>query len=570
VINLPIPLESFFFPLVNFIPDDPSFLLLSNLNQTTNQMNNTFKIGLTAISIAILGILPEAYSQKKMSAKQIDALKQEAAMLVGQDAKMSQVMVDKIFSFAELGFQEVESSKYLTGILEQNGFTVETGVSGIPTAWFATWKNGDGPVIALGSDVDNIPKASQYPGVAYHKPIVDGAPGHGEGHNAGIPLNITAALAVKKIMERENIGGTLILWPGIAEELVAAKAWYTRDGLFDDVDICIFTHVGDNLGVSYGQASGTGLISVEYTFSGEAAHSAGSPWRGRSALDAAELMNVGWNYKREHLDPLKRSHSIFTDAGDQPNVVPSKASIWYYFRDVKYDGIMEMYEIANKMAEGAALMTNTEVTSKILGTAWPRHFNKVVAEKMYANILKVGLPNWSADDQTLAKAVQIEVKSKNIEGLDTKLDTLRLPVKVPISGGSDDIGDVSWVVPTVTLRFPSNIPGLQGHHWSNAIAMATPIAHKGVTAGAKAEAMTILDFLLQPELVDQAWDYFRNVQTKEETYKPMITADDMPPIYLNTTIMNQYRPLLEKFYYDETKYGTYLEQLGVTYPTLKK
>lgn len=570
MINLPIPLESFFFPLVNFIPDDPSFLLLSNLNQTTNQMNNTFKIGLTAISIAILGILPEAYSQKKMSAKQIDALKQEAAMLVGQDAKMSQVMVDKIFSFAELGFQEVESSKYLTGILEQNGFTVETGVSGIPTAWFATWKNGDGPVIALGSDVDNIPKASQYPGVAYHKPIVDGAPGHGEGHNAGIPLNITAALAVKKIMERENIGGTLILWPGIAEELVAAKAWYTRDGLFDDVDICIFTHVGDNLGVSYGQASGTGLISVEYTFSGEAAHSAGSPWRGRSALDAAELMNVGWNYKREHLDPLKRSHSIFTDAGDQPNVVPSKASIWYYFRDVKYDGIMEMYEIANKMAEGAALMTNTEVTSKILGTAWPRHFNKVVAEKMYANILKVGLPKWSADDQTLAKAVQIEVKSKNIEGLDTKLDTLRLPVKVPISGGSDDIGDVSWVVPTVTLRFPSNIPGLQGHHWSNAIAMATPIAHKGVTAGAKAEAMTILDFLLQPELVDQAWDYFRNVQTKEETYKPMITADDMPPIYLNTAIMNQYRPLLEKFYYDETKYGTYLEQLGVTYPTLKK
>jgi aminobenzoyl-glutamate utilization protein B len=533
-------------------------------------MNQTFKIGLIAASIAILGISPEAYAQKKMSAKQIDALKQEVATLVEKDAKMSQVMVDKIFSFAELGFQEVESSKYLTGILEQNGFEIEMGVSGIPTAWFATWKNGDGPVIALGSDVDNIPKASQYPGVAYHKPIVEGAPGHGEGHNAGIPLNITAALAVKKIMERENIGGNLILWPGIAEELVAAKAWYTRDGLFDDVDLCIFTHVGDNLGVSYGQASGTGLISVEYTFSGEAAHSAGSPWRGRSALDAAELMNVGWNYKREHLDPLKRSHSIFTDAGDQPNVVPSKASIWYYFRDVKYDGIMEMYEIANKMAEGAALMTNTEVTSKILGTAWPRHFNKVIAEKMYANILKVGLPNWSEDDQTLAKAVQTEVKSKKIEGLDTKLDTLGLPVKVPISGGSDDIGDVSWVVPTVTLRFPSNIPGLQGHHWSNAIAMATPIAHKGVTAGAKAEAMTILDFLLQPELVDQAWAYFKDVQTKEETYKPMISADDVPPIYLNKAIMNQFRPQLEKFYYDETKYGTYLEQLGVTYPTLKK
>lgn len=522
------------------------------------------------ITLALAGgICLAAFPQKKYTPKQIEALKAEAAQIVQANHKQSQVMVDKIFSFAELGFQEVESSKYLTGILEQNGFTIERGVSGIPTAWFATWKNGEGPVIALGSDVDNIPKASQYPGVAYHKPMVEGAPGHGEGHNAGIPLNITAALAVKQIMERENIGGTLVLWPGIAEELVAAKAWFARDGKFDGVDLCIFTHVANNLGVSWGQASGTGLISVEYTFSGDAAHSAGAPWRGKSAADAVELMNIGWNYKREHLHPLKRSHSVITDGGDQPNVVPSKASIWYYFRDVKYDGIMEMYAQANDIAKGAALMTGTTMTSKVLGTAWPRHFNKVIAGKMYLNILKVGLPEWDENDQTLAKAIQKELGSKE-EGMPTKLDTLGLPVKEPISGGSDDIGDVSWVVPTVTLRFPSNIPGLPGHHWSNAIAMATPIAHKGVTAGAKAEAMTILDFLLQPELVDQAWDYFKNVQTKEETYKPMITKDDAPPIYLNEGIMKQFRPQLEKFYYDETKYDTYLQQLGVSYPTVKK
>jgi aminobenzoyl-glutamate utilization protein B len=515
------------------------------------------------------GICLSAFPQKKYSPKQIEALKAEAAQIVQANHKQSQVMVDKIFSFAELGFQEVESSKYLTGILEQNGFAIERGVSGIPTAWFATWKNGDGPVIALGSDVDNIPKASQYPGVSYHKPIVEGAPGHGEGHNAGIPLNITAALAVKKIMERENIGGTLILWPGVAEELVAAKAWFARDGKFDGVDICIFTHVGNNLGVSYGQTSGTGLISVEYTFSGDAAHSAGAPWRGKSAADAVELMNIGWNYKREHLHPLKRSHSVITDGGDQPNVVPSQASIWYYFRDVKYDGIMEMYEQANDIAKGAALMTGTTMTSKVVGTAWPRHFNKTIAETMYQNILKVGLPEWDEKDQTLARAAQ-KVQGSKEDGLPTKLDTLGLPVREPISGGSDDIGDVSWVVPTVTLRFPSNIPGLPGHHWSNAISMATPIAHKGVTAGAKAEAMTILDFLLKPELVEQAWDYFKNVQTKEETYKPMITKDDPAPIYLNSEIMKRFRPELEKYYYDETKYDTYLEQLGVTYPTVKK
>lgn len=531
---------------------------------------NYKRICLFVLCSCIFGLSHVTIAQKKISKKKIEALKKEVAEIVESNQTQSQIMVDKIFSFSELGFQEIESSKYLTGELEDNGFKIEKGISGIPTAWFATWSNGEGPVIALGSDVDCIPKASQYPAVAFHKPIVDGAPGHGEGHNSGIPLNITAALAVKKIMERENIGGTLILWPGIAEELVAAKAWFTRDGLFDNIDMCIFTHVSSNLGVSYGASRGTGLISVEYTFEGESAHSAGSPWRGRSALDAAELMNVGWNYKREHLHPLKRSHSIFTDAGDQPNVVPSKASIWYYFRDITYEGIMEMYREANDVAEGAALMTKTKVSSKILGTAWPRHFNKTIAETMYKNIKTVGLPTWSDNDQLLAKAVQKEVNSKNTNGLSKKLNSLGLPVKTPVSGGSDDIGDISWKVPTVTLRYPSNIPGLQGHHWSNAIAMATPIAHKGVTAGAKVEAMTIIDFLLKPSLIDDAWTYFNTVQSKETKYKPMIGAGDLPPIYLNKDKQQQFREKLEKFYYDETKYKTYLEQLGITYPTLKK
>lgn len=168
--------------------------------------------------------------QEKINPEKNEALKTLAKQWVQDNEKLSQVMVDKIFSFSELGFQEEASSKYLTDLLKKEGFTIEYGVSGIPTAWFARWSNGPGPVIALGSDVDCIPKASQYPGVAYHKPIVAGAPGHGEGHNAGIPLNITAAFSVQKIMKKEKIGGTLVLWPGIAEELVAAKAWYTRDG----------------------------------------------------------------------------------------------------------------------------------------------------------------------------------------------------------------------------------------------------------------------------------------------------------------------------------------------------
>ena len=517
-----------------------------------------------------LAVLLLALTTTLTYAQDLESLKTEVAAAIDDQAKMAQVMVDKVFSYAELGFQEYETSKYLTDILQENGFEIEHGISGIPTAWMARWSNGTGkPVIALGSDLDCIPKASQRPGVAYHDPIIDGAPGHGEGHNAGSPLNILAVLAVKNIMEREDISGTLVVWPGVAEELVGTKAYFTRDSYFDDIDMCIFTHVSSNMSVAWGQPRGTGLISVEYTFEGESAHAAGSPWRGRSAADAVELMNIGWQYAREHLNPLHRSHSVIKNGGDQPNVVPSKATIWYYFRHVTYPGIMEVYERANRIAEGAAMMTDTKVTRRVLGSAWPRHFNKVIAETMYQNIRQVGLPEWSEDDQALAIALQKEVNARDTSGLDIKLDTIRIPTGRMISGGSDDIGDISWKLPTVTLRFPSNIPGLQGHHWSNAVSMATPIAHKGVVAGAKAEAMTILDFLLKPELVDEARKYFEEEQGMQQEYIPMVTEDDVPATYLNEDIMEEFRTELEKYYYDENRYDSYLEQLGIEYPTLR-
>ena len=526
---------------------------------------------ISTIVLIILGFTISIYPQNNFSKRKINNLKTQVSQLVEQDNKATQVMVDKVFSFAELGFQEFETSKYLTHVLETNGFEIKNGISGVPTAWLAEWSNGKGgPTIALGSDIDGIPVASQYPGVAYHKPMVENAPGHGEGHNSGLPVVITAALAVKKIMIENNISGKLVIWPGVAEEQIGTKAWYVRDGYFDDIDMCIFTHVSSNLSVSWGKATGTGLISVEYTFEGETAHSAGSPWRGRSALDAAELMNIGWNYRREHLHPDQRSHSIFTDAGDQPNVVPSKASIWFYIRNITYEGIMENYEKANKIAEGAALMTDTKFTSRILGTAWPRHFNKIIAEEMYENIQTVGLPDWSENDQILAVAVQKEVNSNNTNGLATELSKIGAPLPYNISGGSDDIGDISWKVPTVTLRFPSNIPGLQGHHWSNAISMATPIAHKGANAGAKVVAMTALDFLLKPDKLNEAKEYFENVQKKETEYKPMISENDPPAIYLNKDIMEKYKDDLKEFYFDDSKYDTYLEQLGIKYPTIKE
>ncbi len=505
-------------------------------------------------------------TQMRPASVVFEDLADEVEAEVASMEKLTQVMVDKIFSFSELGQQEFETSAYITGILEENGFAIEREAAGMPTAWFARWGSGE-PVISFGSDIDGIPKANQKPGVAWHEPLVVGAPGHGEGHNSGQAVNVTAALALQKIMQREGIQGTLVLWPGVAEEQLASKAWYVRDGYFDDIDVALFTHVSNNLNVSWGQAGGTGLVSVEFSFAGEAAHSAGSPWRGRSSLDAVELMNVGWNFRREHLHPNQRSHYVITDGGDQPNVVPQVASVWYFFREMDYPDIKRNYDIAKKMAEGAALMTDTEMQYRVRGAAWPRHFNKVIAETMYEHIEGIGLPEWSEDDQALARAVQNAVGS-DPEGLATELAELGMPSDNRRSGGSDDIGDISWSVPTVTLRFPSNIPGLQGHHWSNAIAMATPIAHKGATAGAKVMARTALQLYMEPELVDQAWAYFNDVQSKDQTYESFITADDPPPIDLNTEIMATFRPMLEPYYYDETRFETYLEQLGITYPTL--
>lgn len=515
----------------------------------------------------MLGSSLPGYTQRVVSDRKLKMLKAKAIKEIESNRKLTQVMVDKIFSFSELGMQEFETSNYITSILEANGFTIEKGISGVPTAWTATWGSGK-PVIAIGSDLDCIPKASQKPGVAYHDPIIEGAPGHGEGHNSGQAVNVTAVLAVKKIMEEENIPGTLMLWPGVAEEQIATKAFFVRDGYFDNVDACIFTHVSNNLSVSYGSPRGNGVVSLEFTFEGEAAHGAGSPWRGRSALDAVELMNIGWNFRREHLKPTQRSHYVITDGGDQPNVVPAKASVWYYLRDRTYSDIKKMYDIAIRIAEGAAMMTDTEMSYRYLGSAWPGHFNRVVAETMYENIKEVGLPQWEEDDQRLAKAVQKEVGSEQ-EGLATELKELGRPVKFSLGGGSDDIADISWKVPTVVLRFPSNMPGLQGHHWSNAITMATPIAHKGATAGAKAEALTLLDLFANPEIVDRAWDYYKNEQTKNVKYEPLLNDDDVPAIELNTEIMSEFRPELEKYYYDEEQYDTYLEQLGITYPTLR-
>jgi aminobenzoyl-glutamate utilization protein B len=286
---------------------------------------------------------------------------------------------------------------------------------------------------------------------------------------------------------------------------------------------------------------------------------------GRSALDAVELMNAGWNYRREHLRLQQRSHYVISHGGNQPNVVPSEATVWYFFRELDFAHVKQLHDLGTKIAQGAAMMTDTTMTERVLGAAWEGHFNKPLAELHQANIEAVGMPEWSEDDIKLAKALQKELGAEET-GLRSEVAELGGPSDA--SSGSDDIAEVSWNLPTVNLRYPANIPNLIGHHWSSGIAMATPIAHKGALAGAKVQAMTAIELFANPELVKQAWEYFRE-QTKETKWESLIPADIAAPVYLNQEKMERYRPQLETLRYDPSKFNTYLEQLGIDYPTVR-
>ncbi|MGI9181997.1 MAG: amidohydrolase [Longimicrobiaceae bacterium] len=495
-------------------------------------------------------------------------LKREVSAEVASLQKLSQEMVDMVFSFAELGFQENWTVDYITQVLEREGFRIERGCAGMPTCYVASWGSGR-PVIGIMGDIDGLPETSQKPGVAYHDPLIPGGPGHGEGHNSAPSVDVVAAIATKRVMEKYGIPGEIRVIPGVAEELVASRTYMVNAGMFREMDAMLSTHVSSDFGTTYG-ISGSGLVSTLYTFKGRSAHSAASPWAGRSALDAVELMNVGWNFRREHLRLHQRSHYVIPDGGNQPNVVPSEATVWYYFRELDFPKIKALHALGDTMATAAALMTSTEMEQRVYGSAWPSNFNRPMAEAMHANILAVGMPRWTEADQTLARAAQEMIGADSIIGLRTQLQRELRESQQGMGGGSDDIAEVSWNIPTVRLRYPANIPGMIGHHWSSGIAMATPIAHQGSNYGSRVIAMTAIDLLTNPRLLTEAKRYFDEVQTKDFKWESLIPAGTEPPTHLNQERMARFRPLIEPLRYDPSRYSTYLEQLGIEYPTVRR
>jgi aminobenzoyl-glutamate utilization protein B len=493
----------------------------------------------------------------------LEEAKQEVFRFLEEDEPRLARIGDAIFSYAELGFQEFASSKLLTDMLEKEGFEVQKGIAGIPTAFVASFGSGH-PVIGLMGDIDALPGQSQKPGVAYQAALVEGAPGHGEGHNTNQAVVTGAAIAVKRLMERHHLPGTIRVFPGVAEELVGSRGFMAKAGVFDGLDAMLDAHLGSSFGTSYG-LNNMGMVSVLFTFHGRSAHSAASPWLGRSALDAVTLMEVGWNFAREHLRPEQRSHSVFPLAGDQPNVVPDLASAWYYFRELDYEHIKALHEKGSRIAAGAAMMTDTTFDERVLAGTWPFNGNRALATLLQKNIERVGMPRWSDADVTLAKALQKELGVRQ-SGLETEVRPLERATQ---GASSTDAGDVTWLVPYVRLSFPSQIPGVTFHHWSSGVSPATPLGHKGVVVGAEALAATVLDLLMDPRNLEPVRAQFEE-DAKGVTWTSLIPDGNTPPIDTNAGKMERFRPLLKPYFYDLESGKTYLEQLGIAYPTVRK
>lgn len=487
------------------------------------------------VVLALAVVLPAGTAESPADPKRI------AFDVVERNAEQIATTSDVLYYYAEPGMQEHESAKFVKETLESAGFKVELGGAGMPTNVWATWGSGK-PVIAIATEMDALPEGSQTPGSIPRKPLVEGAPGHMEGHNVMGAVAVGAAFAVKKAMEQFKLPGTIVLSIGPAEEQLMSRPYIVRDGYFKDVDAAVITHIADGSASGYGLQN-YALIGAKFTFKGRTAHGGVNPWDGNDAVDAVVLMDVGFDKLREHLRPTYRGHRTITNGGVQPNIIADTGQIWWFIRDASGPWAKENFDKLVNVARGAALMTGTTMEMEPFGAAWPSLGNKAIAEAIQKNIEIVGMPKWTEEEHRFAKELQKSLGKKE-EGLQTKVEALRVARQ---NSSSNDIGDITWVVPTASVRFPSAIPGVQGHHWTAGIAPTMSIAHKGAVVGAKVLAASVLDLLTSPELLAAAKKQFAE-DTKETKYFSLLPEGAKPPIDLNKDIMEKYRPAMRKFY----------------------
>lgn len=324
-----------------------------------------------------------------------------------------------------------------------------------------------------------------------------------------------------------------------------SRPYIVREGYFKEVDAAVITHIGDGSSTGYGLQN-YALVGAKFTFKGRTAHGGVNPWDGKDAVDAVVLMDIGFDKLREHLRPTYRGHRTITNGGVQPNIIPDTGQIWWFVRDANGPWAKENFDKLVNIARGAALMTGTTMEMEPFGAAWPSLGNKAIAEAIQKNIEAVGMPQWTEAEHKFAKELQKSLNRKEV-GLNTKTEPLRAARQ---NSSSNDIGDITWVVPTASVRFPSAVPGVQAHHWTAGIAPATSIAHKGAVVGAKVLAASVLDLLTSPELLAAAKKQFAE-DTKETKYFSLLPEGAKPPVDLNKEMMEKYRSAMRKFYLDK-------------------
>lgn len=458
------------------------------------------------ITLGIQGVQSQSKSKiKKEIIKSVD---------VHQDAMIE--VSDAIWEAAETSLQEFKSSEYLMNFAEQNGFTVEKGVAGIPTAFTATYGTGK-PVIGILGEFDANAGISQK-----KQPIrearVPGGAGHGCGHNLFGTASLGAAIAIKEQIEKGTLKGTIVFYGTPAEETIFAKVWMAREGLFDKLDVCMDWHPGD--GIEAATQSSKALVDFRVKFYGSSSHASSDPWNGKSAVDAMELFTTGLNYYREHIKPTARIHYDIEKAGDVVNVVPDYAQIWTRLRENDRPNVDILYERAKKIAEGAALMAGVRHEIQLISGIYEIQVNRTGAEVIQKNIESLGPIIYSDDEVSYANTILKET-GKPLKGLDGGIYPLR--PSFPAQGGSTDVGDVSQLVPTIRMSATVASNGGPWHSWAVVACTGMSIGHKGMFYASKALGMTMVDLFTDPKLVARVKEDFKNNRANP-SYEPRIPA----------------------------------------------
>lgn len=479
------------------------------------------KLRLCVVAVLLVAVLLVALAFPHAGQSADVKKKEEAAASIDTHKAELTGLSDQVWAFAETALRETRSSRLLADYAERQGFKVQRGVAGMPTAFTATYGEGR-PIIGIMGEYDALPGLSQKVSTV-KVASTPGAAGHGCGHNLFGAASLGAAVAIKELIEKGKLKGTIRFYGTPAEEAVGGKVYMARDGLFNDLDVCLAWHPDDETRAD--TQSSQAIVDFIVEFKGRSAHAAFDPWNGRSAVDGLELFTHGLNMLREHVKPTVRIHYAIQKGGDVPNVVPEYAKLWCWVRDSKRDGVEEVLARVRKVAEGAALMAGVESKLTVQGGDYEMMVNITGAKVIHANLAWLGPIQYSAEEQQFARAIQRAsgVEEKGLNGAIQPVEEQRRDPE----GGSTDVADVSWVVPTLHLSVTTAPEGVPWHAWPVVACGGMSIGHKGLVHAAKAMAATMIDLFENAQTREAIRAEFKE-KTKGHVYKPYIPAGPPP------------------------------------------